>query len=236
MFSLENFQYLAFRRCVCVLITFLFNANTYASDGKENVFLNADMSQNISCSGLQSNPFYYFPQPTYYYWNFPSNMYCSHDFPGAFYTGISQALPSYNIGMSSQLNCADQLQTYNHVTDTVMSNPQYTLINDAALMQRVEASFSGIEPPLKKTANYQQLNDYVCICNTGNCSPQDAELTKLMHAACNGHLSRVQVLMSKESRMQDAKGMTALMFAARNGHLSCVQALIKKAVYMTRMV
>ncbi len=49
-----------------------------------------------------------------------------------------------------------------------------------------------------------------------------------MVAAYYGHAGCVRMLIEKEARMQDEKGMTALMHAASQGHSDTVAILLEK--------
>lgn len=54
-------------------------------------------------------------------------------------------------------------------------------------------------------------------------------MTALMHAALNGNLECVELLVPYEKNLRDSKGWTALMYATLGRNLGCVKALLDEA-------
>lgn len=54
--------------------------------------------------------------------------------------------------------------------------------------------------------------------------------TALMHAAHEGRMECITLLLTAESGMQDKSGWTALMHAVKNKHLDCLEALLEEAL------
>jgi hypothetical protein len=92
---------------------------------------------------------------------------------------------------------------------------------DADLLR--SAQFGEVEAARKAVADGADVN---CI------DPADRVATPIFHAACNGHVEIVKLLLQKgaDPNARNIGSNTALMLAARRGHVEVVNALIAGGV------
>ncbi|TNJ27958.1 Ankyrin repeat protein 1 [Giardia muris] len=68
-----------------------------------------------------------------------------------------------------------------------------------------------------------------CLDADPTCERDENGMTALMHAAFNGNLECVELLIPYEKGLRDATGWTALMHATLGGHLNCIEALLEES-------